>query len=146
MRPIKTRQYFLEECFAESLWIINDDPDMIPDAVDACSRARAKLYFDLIEKYYYPPSRIEFDVISPEKKIIDVVVYEDREHARPYLIAKCREDWITDDAFKESSFEALGLAQSVGAKYGVCLSGSRRRVLRASTGEILEAIPQWRGV
>ena len=123
-------------------WLIHDKRD---DAEDAQARARAKFYFDLLEKHDYPPSRVEFDVIAPMRKIADIVVYEDNAHTKPYLIANCREDWIRDDIFKEACFELLELAQSMQAKYCVFAAGSRKRILRVEDAEILDDMPGWRG-
>ena len=123
-------------------WIIHDKRD---DEFDAQARARAKFYFDLLELYYYPPSRIEFDVIAPGRKIADIVVYKDSAHTKPYLVAQCREDWISDDVFKDACFELLQLSKSMQAMYCVCAAGSRERILRVEDCEIIDDMPKWRG-
>ncbi|OIO49213.1 MAG: hypothetical protein CO042_02390 [Parcubacteria group bacterium CG_4_9_14_0_2_um_filter_41_8] len=123
-------------------WVLNDKRD---DSEDAQARARAKFYFELLEIYDYPPSRVEFDVIAPGRKIADIVVYSDSAHTKPFLVAQCREDWIRDEVFVVECSELMDMARAMQAAYCVCIAGSRRRIVRLADEEDLRVLPAWQG-
>jgi len=107
------------------------------------AKIRARLYFDLIERFGYPPEFIEFDVVVPGfsgMDVADIVVYKDRAHTVPYLVVMCREDWVNDQRFESCILEAAKNAKSFGATLSVCAAGSRVHIMDA-LGEKLRTIP-----
>jgi hypothetical protein len=129
-------------------WLIFDKPDEELDIFDASARVRSKFYFDLIEEYHYPPSRIVFDVILPaslEQRVADVVAYKDASHNKPFLVAECRGEWLQDERFIEMCSYALEKAEILEAPYAVGIAGSRMQVMNSSDGSRVTGIPEWSG-
>ncbi|MAG28962.1 hypothetical protein CL632_02350 [bacterium] len=129
-------------------WLIFDKQTYELDVFDAAARVRAKFYFDLIDVCHYPPSRIVFDVLvagGSNAHVADIVCYKDMAHNKPFLVAKCREDWVHDTAFSDTCERALCDARSLGAQYAACVAGSRVRVVKVSDGSALTKVPEWNG-
>ena len=61
-------------------------------------KVRASFYVELVEKYKYPSNRLDLEVVVPRRKPedkADIVVYEDEERKRPYIVVECKKDGIS---------------------------------------------------
>ena len=71
-----------------------DDPE---------EKVRVEYYFNLLEKYHYPGSRIEFEVEMPDRtpeRYADIVIYEDNAKRETYVVVECKKDGISDAEFE----------------------------------------------
>ena len=125
-------------------WIIHDKED---NEIDSRTRARAKFYFELIEEYNYPENRIECSVFVPcltFDRFADLVVYEDADHSKPYLVACLREENLCDDDFFEICCEAVNNSYDLGAKHAIAIAGDSMRIIRIEDGKDLDTMPKWK--
>ena len=92
-------------------------------------KIRASYFTELILDYQYPAKNIDMEVIvprrTPEDKA-DIVVYEDDETKKPYLVIECKKDGITDNEFKQAIEQAFGNANSLRAKFASVVAGITR--------------------
>src|SRR3989338_2570251 len=89
-------------------------------------KVRASCFAELILDYDYPNKRIDFEVIVPRRKTedrADIIIYEDDELKKPYLVVECKKDGITDAEFKQAIEQAFGNANSMRAKYAAVVAG-----------------------
>lgn len=89
-------------------------------------KVRASYFAELILDYGYPNKRIDIEVIVPRRKPedrADIVVYEDDELKKPYLVVECKKDGITDAEFKQAIEQAFGNANSLRAKFASVIAG-----------------------
>ena len=60
---------------------------------DPEEQVRVSFYYELIKKYQYPKERIDLEVIVPRREPTDkadIVVYEDDEKKKPYIVVECK--------------------------------------------------------
>lgn len=92
-------------------------------------KIRAAYFVELIRDYKYPASRIDIEV-KVERRIpddrADIVVYEDDDCKKPYLIVENKKDGITDAEFKQAIEQAFGNANSKRAKFAIVVAGNTR--------------------
>jgi len=96
---------------------------------DPEEKVRAEFYLELVEKYKYPAKRIRTEVEVPRRTPsdhADIVVYEDDELKKPYLVIECKKDGITDAEFKQAIEQVFGNANSLRAKYAIVVAGTTR--------------------
>ena len=96
-------------------------------ATDPEEQVRITIYHELIKKYKYPKNRIDLEVTVPRRKPedhADIVVYEDDEKKKPYLVVECKKDGITDAEFKQAIEQAFGNANSLRAKFACVVAGN----------------------
>ena len=96
-------------------------------------RVRARFYFDLIEKYQYPPERIEFAVVVPDQipeRYADIVVYKDSSRQIPYMVIECRSAGIKAAEFKKAVVQAVIKAKILEAKLAVCVAGQKQKIIK----------------
>ncbi|GAH60528.1 unnamed protein product, partial [marine sediment metagenome] len=77
----------------------------------------------------YLKERIDFEVIVPRRKPedkADIVIYEDDELKKPYLVVECKKDGITDAEFKQAIEQAFGNANSLRAKFASVIAGTTK--------------------
>jgi type I restriction enzyme M protein len=90
---------------------------------------RASYFAELVLDYHYPKERINFEVVvprrTPEDKA-DIVVYEDAELKKPYLIVECKKDGISDAEFKQAIEQAFGNANSLRALFATVVAGTTK--------------------
>ena len=100
---------------------------------DPEEKTRMMFYFDLIEKYKYPADRIEFEVgMSGDEvadKYADIVVFTNDEQRKPYIVAECKKDGISDTEFEQAVKQAIANAWNLGALFAVCVAGDKYRVV-----------------
>lgn len=92
-------------------------------------KVRAAYFSELVLDYQYPKERINFEVIVPRRTPedrADIVVYEDDELKKPYLVVECKKDGISDAEFKQAIEQVFGNANSLRAKYAIVVAGTTR--------------------
>lgn len=92
-------------------------------------KVRASFYVELVEKYKYPSNRLDLEVIVPRRKPedkADIVVYEDEERKRPYIVVECKKDGISKAEINQAVEQAFGNANSLRAKYAILVAGNVR--------------------
>jgi type I restriction enzyme M protein len=92
-------------------------------------QVRAEFYSELIYKYKYEPKRIGLEVEVPRRKPsdwADIVVYEDDNGKKSYLIVECKRDGISEAEIKQAIEQAFGNANSLRGKYALVIAGSVR--------------------
>lgn len=104
---------------------------------DPEEKVRAEFWAELIYKYEYPVSRIKIEVSVPDRiptDRADIVVFEDDECKRPYIVVECKKNGVTDAEFNQAIEQGVGNATWVKlrAKYVVIIAGDTRRVLDVS--------------
>jgi len=90
---------------------------------------RAAYFAELVLDYQYPKERIDFEVSVPRRTPedrADIVIYEDDELKKPYLVVECKKDGITDAEFKQAIEQVFGNANSLRAKYAIVVAGTTR--------------------
>ena len=90
---------------------------------------RASFYTELITKYKYPKERIDLEVVVPRrepKDKADIVVFEDSDKKKPYIVVECKKDGISQSEIKQAIEQAFGNANSLGAKYTILIAGNIR--------------------
>ena len=128
----------IEQGKREGLITLTDDKDRI---TYHCSKdystsfknpeetIRASYFVELILNYQYPKNRIDIEVTVPRRKPedrADIVVYEDEELKKPYLVVECKKDGITDAEFKQAIEQAFGNANSLRAKFASVVAGTTK--------------------
>lgn len=88
---------------------------------------RAQVYSELTYKYKYEPKRMGLEVEVPRRKPsdwADVVVYEDDNGKKPYIVVECKRDGISEAEIKQAIEQAFGNANSLRGQYAVVVAGS----------------------
>ncbi|MEW6617985.1 MAG: type I restriction enzyme HsdR N-terminal domain-containing protein [bacterium] len=96
---------------------------------DPEEKVRASFYVELIQKYKYPEKRLDTEVVVPRRKpsdSADIVVYEDDEQKKPYIVVECKKDDISQSEIKQAVEQAFGNANSLRAKYAIVVAGNVR--------------------
>ena len=92
-------------------------------------KVRAAYFSELVLDYRYSKEKIDFEVTIPRRTPedrADIVVYEDDELKKPYLVVECKKDGISDAEFKQAIEQVFGNANSLRAKYAVVVAGTTR--------------------
>lgn len=90
---------------------------------------RTAYFVELVIDYNYPPKKIDIEVTVPRRipqDRADIVVYEDDECKKPFLVVECKKDGITDAEFKQAIEQAFGNANSLRSKYASVVAGNTR--------------------
>lgn len=100
-------------------------------------KVRAEFWAELIYKYEYPANRIKVEVTVPDRvptDRADIVVFEDDECKRPFIIVECKKNGVTDAEFNQAIEQGVGNASwiKLRAKYVMIIAGDTRRVLDVS--------------
>jgi type I restriction enzyme M protein len=96
---------------------------------DPEEQVRMSFYYELIKKYQYPKERIDLEVIVPRREPTDkadIVVYEDDEKKKPYIVVECKKDGISQAEIKQAIEQAFGNANSLRSKYTILVAGNVR--------------------
>jgi type I restriction enzyme M protein len=99
---------------------------------DPEEQVRVSFYYELIKKYQYPKERIDLEVIVPRrepKDKADIVLYEDDEKKKPYIVVECKKDGISQAEIKQAVEQAFGNANSLRSKYTILVAGNVRIAL-----------------
>jgi len=92
-------------------------------------KVRAGFYSELIYKYKYESKRIGLEVEVPRRKPsdwADIVVYEDDNGKKPYIVVECKKDGISEAEIKQAIEQVFGNANSLRGKYAIMVAGSVR--------------------
>lgn len=92
-------------------------------------KVRASYFVELVVDYNYPQERIDFEVTVPRRTPedrADIVIYEDDELKKPYIVVECKKDGVSDAEFKQAIEQAFGNANSLRAKYATVIAGTTR--------------------
>ncbi|ACV24364.1 N-6 DNA methylase [Methanocaldococcus fervens] len=104
-------------------------------------KVRASYFVELVLDYKYPPNRIDFEVQVPRRTPTDradIVVFEDDELKKPFIVVECKREGITDAEFEQAIEQLFGNANSLKAKYGIVVAGLRRRAFNIADYPPLE--------
>jgi len=96
---------------------------------DPEEQVRGIFYYELVKKYQYPKERIDLEVIVPRREPTDkadIVVYEDDEKKKPYIVVECKKDGISQAEIKQAIEQAFGNANSLRSKYTILVAGNVR--------------------
>lgn len=89
-------------------------------------KVRASYFAELVLDYDYPKERIDFEVTVPRRTPedrADIVVYEDDELKKPYIVTECKKDGITDAEFKQAIEQVFGNANSLRGRFASVVAG-----------------------
>ncbi|MDD5432505.1 MAG: N-6 DNA methylase [Candidatus Omnitrophica bacterium] len=92
-------------------------------------KVRASYFAELILDYDYPQKRIDFEVTVPRRTPedrADIVVYEDDELKKPYLVVECKKDGITEAERKQAIEQAFGNANSLRGQLASVVAGTTK--------------------
>ncbi|MDD5237348.1 MAG: restriction endonuclease subunit M [Candidatus Omnitrophica bacterium] len=92
-------------------------------------KVRASYFAELILDYDYPQKRIDFEVVVPRRTPedrADIVIYEDDELKKPYLVNECKKDGITEAERKQAIEQVFGNANSLRAQLASVVAGTTK--------------------
>jgi len=92
-------------------------------------KVRTEFYSELIYKYKYEPKRMGLEVEVPRRKPsdwADIVVYEDDNGKKPYIVVECKKDGVSEAEIKQAIEQVFGNANSLRSKYAIMVAGSVR--------------------
>ena len=126
----------------DKAWYSQDSPKKTYNALKKTfnfknpkEKTRALYYLELIEKYGYPESVIEFDVKLPEnnpQKTADIVIYEDCRKRETYAIIQCLRENASNEDFEKAFKEASDISKLTDAYFAICVSGTRHRIIETT--------------
>ena len=96
---------------------------------DPEEKIRAAYFVELVRNYQYSEKYIEVEVTVPRRTPedrADIVVFEDIERKKPFMVVECKQDGISDNEFKQAIEQAFGNANSLRAKYAIVVAGNTR--------------------
>jgi type I restriction enzyme M protein len=79
-------------------------------------QVQAKTFLKLVLEYGYPVERIQQFVsvtMGTTTKEADIIVYEDHQHTKPYIIVECKNHDITENEFKQAIDQAFSYAHAL---------------------------------
>lgn len=94
---------------------------------DPEEKVRASYFVELVLDFQYPIDKIDIEVLVPRRipeDRADIVVYEDDELKKPFIVVECKKDGITDAEFKQAIEQAFGNANSLRSTYAVVVAGT----------------------
>jgi len=90
---------------------------------------RLAFYLELIDRYQYPPERIDLEVEVPGRTPdvqADIVVFEDDAKKKPYIVVECKKDGISPAELTQADKQAIGNANALRSKYCILVAGTIR--------------------
>lgn len=109
--------------------IYHTEQDHRENLKDPEEKVRAAFFEELVLDYGYNPNRIKIEVPVPRRTPADradIVVYEDNELKKPYLVVECKKDGITDAEFRQAIEQVFGNANSLRAQFAAVIAGTTR--------------------
>ena len=97
---------------------------------DPEEKIRASTYVTLVQKYNYPISRIDTEVLGPrrEPKLpADIVVYENNTKLKVFIVVETKA-YSSERDIEDAKREGLGNANLLNAKYLLVVAGTERRI------------------
>ena len=134
-QAIDAKYAFIDEKKNKITYVTSDNHS--ENYSDPEEKVRAEFWAELIYKYDYPAKRIKVEVSVPDRiptDRADIVVFQDDECKRPYIVVECKKDGVTDAEFMQAIEQGVGNATWVKlrAKYVAIIAGDTRRVLDVS--------------
>lgn len=108
---------------------------------DPEEKVRAAFYAELIFNYEYAAQRIGIEITVPRRTPsdrADIIVYEDDELTKPFIVIECKRDGISQAEFNQAVEQAAGNRASVEAKFAGTVSGITRHFLDFTTHGSME--------
>ena len=105
-------------------------PDKRYRFTDPEEAVRARYYVELIERYQYPETRIDFEVAVPRRTpsdFADIVIFHDDAKQTPYTIVECKKDGISEAEFNQAIEQAFGNCTPLSGHYAAVIAGNTRR-------------------
>jgi len=105
---------------------------------------RAEVYVELVEKYKYPPKKIDFEVLPPrrEPKLpSDIIVFEDDGKRKAYICVEVKQKSCTESDIEVGLREGIGNSNLFNARYFLFDCRKFRKVTEIKTGIELRDIP-----
>jgi type I restriction enzyme M protein len=99
--------------------------------LDPEEKVRGAVYVQLVEKYQYSPTKIDFEVEVPRRTPADradIVVFEDEDKLSNYIVVEAKRDRCPQEEFNQGREQGFGNANSLRAKYLIVDSYNRREV------------------
>jgi len=99
---------------------------------DPEEKVRAAFYAELVFNYEYAAQRIGIEIIVPRRTPsdrADIVVYEDDELTKPFIVIECKRDGISQAEFNQAIEQSRGNRASLGAPFAGVVSGITRHFL-----------------
>lgn len=96
---------------------------------DPEEKVRAVFFIELVKDYSYSKELIEIEVTVPRRTPedrADIIIYEDEERKKPFIVIECKKDGISDAEYKQAIEQAFGNANSIRAKYAMVVAGNTR--------------------
>jgi type I restriction enzyme M protein len=106
---------------------------------------RAAIFIELVDKYGYPPARLDTEVYPPrrEPKIpADIVVYEDNEAETAYIVVETKAD-ATKDNTDIAHRQGLGNANLLNSKFLYIVCGNERFAYDVQKKPSLKTLQKW---
>ncbi len=131
---------------------INDDKTRITYKVpniksyrltDPEELVRASFFTQLILDYKYPIEKVALEVTVPRRTPndwADIVIYEDEDMKKPYLVVECKKDGVTETEFDQAIEQVFGNANSIKSKLAIVVAGNRKRAFDVSNYASMERI------
>lgn len=92
-------------------------------------KVRASYFVELVLDYQYDTKFIDLEITVPRRTPedrADIIVYEDIERKKPYLVVECKKDGITDAEFRQAIEQAFGNANSIRSKFSIVVAGNTK--------------------
>lgn len=92
-------------------------------------KVRGSYFVELVLDYSYPKEKINFEVTVPRRTPedrADIVVYEDSELKKPYVVVECKKEGISKAEFKQAIEQAFGNSNSLRSKYASVVAGNTK--------------------
>lgn len=131
---------------------INDEKTRItykvPDVksyrlIDPEELVRASYFVELVLDYKYPVEQIALEVTVPRRTPndwADIVIYEDKDFKKPYLVVECKKDGVTEAEFDQAIEQAFGNANSLKSKLTIVIAGNRKRAFDVANYGSMERV------
>jgi type I restriction enzyme M protein len=110
---------------------------------DPEEQVRAETYLSLIIEYGYKPQRISLEFIVPKRTpsdLADIVVFEDDEKKKPYIVIECKKQKISEAEFNQAIEQGFGNAVALGARFVQITSGIKTKSYDVKNYPTLERV------
>ncbi len=97
---------------------------------------RAEAYMKLVLEYQYPARRISFEVpvkMGSDTRRADIIVYEDDEKKKPFMIVETKKPDVSDAAFGEAVNQGFSYANALSANFVWVTSGLKSEAYDAKS-------------
>ncbi len=142
----------IERGIKEKILSVNDDYTKVTYHVknektykltDPEEKVRASYFTELVLDYQYPTEKIALEVQVPRRTpndFADIVIYEDEELKKPYLVVECKKDGVTDAESNQAIEQVFGNANSLKAKLAIVVAGNTRTAFDIANFKPMERV------